>query len=171
MRNVMMSLAAIALLIAAGVQAQAPQAQPDPKQIVTITGCVQNESEALKRPAATPKMGMGDEFVLTHSTIKAATATAEPPTQPKPAEPAAAAGAAENKIYRVTGDQEASLKSHLGHKVEITGTFKSEADARRELGAIGTSGKPPATPAEPTAMNTPEVTVNSVRMISESCGG
>jgi len=71
----------------------------------------------------------------------------------------------------VTGDQEAALKAHLGHRVEIAGTFKSETDALRELGAIGTSGKPPATPAEPTAMNTPEITINSIKMLSETCGG
>ncbi len=172
MRNVLMSLGAMGLFTAMGVHAQAAQAQPDPKQTVTVTGCVKNEVDVLKRPAVAGNLGMADEFVLTHSTIQSgARATAPSQTEPAPTEPAGTSGVVAGKVYRVTGDQEASLKAHLGHKVEITGTFKSEADARRELGAIGTSGKPPATPAEPTAMNTPEITINSIRMVAETCGG
>jgi hypothetical protein len=165
MRNVLTSFGAIAMLVTTTALAQTPQAQPDPTQSVTVTGCVRNEADVLKRPAAAGNVGMGDEFVLTQSVIQTA---ARPPAPPEPAD---ASGSALGKVYRVTGDQEATLKSHLGHKVEIAGTFKSVADARTELGAIGTSGRPPATAAEPTAMNTPEITINSIRMISETCGG
>ena len=169
MRKVALALGGTALLAAVGLHAQTAQ-RPDPTQTVTITGCVQNEKDVLKGNAATP-MGMADEFVLTHSTVQtSSTAAQRPPAEPAPSEPAGTAGSL-GKIYRVTGDQEASLQPHLGHKMEIAGTFKSEADAQRELGAIGTSGKPPETPAEPTAMNTPEITINSIRMISETCGG
>ena len=170
MRTLMMSVAATTLALPIGIVAKAaPQTQPDPKQTVTVTGCVQHETDVLKRPAAGGNVGMSDEFVLTHSMIRMGAPTTER-TQAPP-EPSGTSGTADNKVYRVTGDQEASLKAHLGHKVEITGTFKSEEDARRELGAIGTSGKPPATGAEPTAMNTPEITINSIRMIADSCGG
>lgn len=165
MRNIAIALCAPALMIL-GVHAQAPQAQADPNQTVTVTACVQNEKDVLKGPAVEGNVGMGDEFVLTHSMVQTGSAAA-PPSPAAPTSPAGSPG----KIYRVTGDQEASLKPHLGHKVEITGTFKSEADARRELGAIGTSGKPPATPAEATAANTPEITIKSVKMVSETCGG
>lgn len=162
MRKVMFSLAAATFAMTGGLLAMTPQAQPDPKQTVTITGCVQNETDVLK--GSVPKTGMGNEFVLTHSMIRTGAPAAQPaPTQPEPS------AVAENKIYRLTGDEEASLKAHLGHKVEIAGTFKSESDARTELGAIGTSGKPPATPAEPTATNTPEITINSIKMIAASC--
>ena len=176
MRNLSLALAA-AMAFAIGVNAQTsqpqtPQTQPDPNQTITVTGCVQKETDVLKRPAAgTGKVGMGDEFVLTRSTIKIGAPATEPPT-PTPSEPAGAPGMAEpGKIYRVTGDKEAELKAHVGHRVEIAGTFKHEADARRELGAIGTSGKPPANPPEPSNMNTPEITISSFRMLSETCGG
>ena len=162
MRKAMLSVVAAAFAMTGGVLAMTPQSQPDPKQTVTVTGCVQNESDVLK--STMPKTGMGDEFVLTHSMIHTGTSAAQAaPTQPQ------TSATAENKIYRVTGDQETSLKAHLGQKVEIAGTFKSESDARTELGAIGTSGKPPATPAEPTAMNTPEITISSIKVIGDSC--
>jgi len=165
MRNVLVGFGAIALFTVAG-HAQTPQAQVDPMQVVTVTGCVQNERDVLKIPSVSGKTGMSDEFVLTHSMIRTAAPAMEPPATP---EPTATADA--GKIYRMSGDQEASLKPHLNHKVEITGTFKSPADARRELGAVGTSGKPPATAIEPTAMNTPEIAINSIRMLSDTCGG
>lgn len=162
MRKAMLSVVAATFAMTGGLLAMTPQSQPDPKQTVTVTGCVQNESDVLK--SSMPKTGMTDEFVLTHSMIHTGTSAAQTaPAQPQPS------ATAENKIYRVTGDQETSLKAHLGQKVEIAGTFKSESDARTELGAIGTSGKPPATAAEPTATNTPEITINSIKPTGESC--
>jgi len=164
----------MASIVAIAVYAQAPQTQPNPSQTITVTGCVNNETDVLKRPAVAGKVGMADEFVLTQATIKTGAPAAEPTpaTEPAQPEPTGTSGMSPfGKVYRVTGDQEAALKAHLGHRVEIAGTFKSETDALRELGAIGTSGKPPATPAEPTAMNTPEITINSIKMLSETCGG
>jgi hypothetical protein len=159
------------LLAVVVVHAQTAQ-QPDPNQAITVTGCVQNEKDVLKANAMPKAMGMGNEFVLTHSTVQAGSPAAKPPEQPAAA-PSEAAGTSGSlgKIYRVTGDQESSLQQHLGQKVEITGRFKDEAAARRELGAIGTSGTPPPTAAEPTADNTPEITIDSVKKISDTCGG
>jgi hypothetical protein len=177
MRNVrmLMSLGTMALAMTVGaiaVNGQATQTQPNPSQAITVTGCVHNETDVLKRQAVAGKVGMADEFVLTQATVKTAPTTAPTPeAQPKPPERTGTSGNALGKIYRVTGNQEATLKPHIGHRVEITGTFKSEVDARRELGAIGTTGKPPASPPEPTAMNTPEITINSIRMLSEACSG
>lgn len=173
MRNVLMSFGAIALLATLTVQAQGTQSQLDPKQTVTVSGCVKNETDVLKRPAAGVNVGMGDEFVLTQATLQTGAPATQPPSPTEPAAnpPAGTSGADVGKVYRLTGAQEAALKAHLGHKVEITGSFKSEDDARAELGAIGTSGKRPATPAEPTVTNTPEITINAIKMIAETCGG
>jgi hypothetical protein len=158
MRNEAWSLGAMVLLAVVVMHAQTAQ-RPDPNQTVTITGCVQNEKDVLKENAMPKAMGMGDEFVLTHAAVQAGSSAATP------------ASASLGKIYRLTGDQESSLQQQLGKKVEITGRFKDEAEARRELGEIGTSGTPPPTAAEPTAANTPEITIEMVKMISETCGG
>jgi hypothetical protein len=170
MRNILTG-SAIALMAVIAVQAQTPQTQPDPKQSVTVTGCVQSQTDVLKSAPVTGQVGMGDEFVLTNSMVRTATAapTATPPDEPTKPEPTGTSGGV-GKVYRVTGDQEASLKAQVGQKVEITGTFKNEADARRELGAIGTSGKPPATAGEPSATNTPEITISTIRPMG-ACGG
>jgi hypothetical protein len=172
MRHLLMSLVAAAI-VTIGVHAQTPQTQANTDQTVTVTGCVQHETDVLKRPAVQGNVGMGDEFVLTHSTIQTGAAAAEPQpsTAPAPAEPTGTSAASPGRVYRVTGDQEASLAQHLGHRVQITGTFKSDVDARRELGAIGTSGKPPETAGQPTTANTPEIKIESVKMLSGTCGG
>jgi hypothetical protein len=160
------------MAFAIGVNAQTPQQQPDPNQTITVTGCVQQQTDVLKRPPVAGKVGMADEFVLTRSAVKIGAPGTEASPQAQPTPPAATAGTAEpGKIYRVTGDKEAELKAHVGHRVEITGKFKHEADARRELGAIGTSGKPPANAPEPSDMNTPEITIASFRMLAATCGG
>jgi hypothetical protein len=167
MRNLSAAILVGAMAFAIGVNAQTPQQQPDPNQTITVTGCVQQQTDVLKRPAVPGKVGMGDEFVLTRSAVRIGAPATEPPPQTPPTPPETEPG----KIYRVTGDKEAELKAHLGHRVEITGKFKNEADARRELGAIGTSGKPPANAPEPTDINTPEITIDSFRMLSATCGG
>ncbi len=167
----------LAMALAVGLSAQTQQKQPDPNQTVTITGCLKEETDVLKRPTAgTGNLGMSDEFVLTSSSIKlgAPSTETEPPTETKPTPPAptGTSGTLEpGKIYRVTGDKEAELKTHVGHRVEIAGTFKHEYEARRELEAIGTTGKPPANMPEPTNMNTPEITIVSYYVLSEACGG
>jgi len=174
MRNLSAAILVGSMAFAFGVNAQTPQQQPDPNQTLTVTGCVQPQTDVLKSPPVAGKTGMGDEFVLTRSAVKISAPGTEASPQPKPtpSQPAGTAGTAEpGKIYRVTGDKEIELKAHVGHRVEITGKFKSEADARRELGAIGTSGKPPANAPEPTDTNTPEITITSFRMLAATCGG
>src|SRR3954469_16195503 len=105
MRNVVIALGAVALLSTAGVYARAPQSQPDPKQTVTLTGCVAKEADVLKNVMGAATPGMRDEFVLTNSSIQPSAAPTPAPANP--AEPTGTSGS--NKVYRVTGDQEASL--------------------------------------------------------------
>ena len=140
--------------------AAAPQGEQTP---IVVAGCVQKETTVLKRDPAQGEVGaagMGDEFVLTNSQLN--------PTPDVP--PAAgASGSVGNfgKVYRVTGEKEAELKASVGQRVEITGTFKQEADAKAELGAIGTSGR--AIPGELTTANTPEITISAIKVVPGAC--
>ena len=164
---------------AVAVSAQSQAAPPSPaagaqaadSPVVTVIGCVQKETSVLKGNAATAaEPGMGDEFVLTNSKLS----TGAPATDqsPAPAEPPAGAvgtsGSASNfgKVYRVTGDKESDLKALVGQRVEISGAFKNEADAKTEL-SVGTSGR---TAGEPTKQNTPEITIAAVKPSTGSCG-
>jgi len=152
--------------------AAAPQSDQAP---ITVAGCVQKETTVLKRDPAKGQIGeagMGDEFVLTNSMLNPkpeaqppAPAPGQPPAQP----PVGTSGSVGNfgKVYRVTGDAESELKAHVGKRVEITGTFKQDADAKAELGAAGTSGR--AISGDLTTANTPEIAITAVKVIPGSC--
>src|SRR5262245_21940101 len=125
--------------------AQTPPQQPSEKAsdsqksaAVTITGCVQKETDVLKRPAVATNIGMGDEFVITNTTMGPATTTAEPPAAtPEPKAEGTSGKTNFGRVYRLTGDKEDSLKTYVGKRVEITGSFKHDADARAAAPASG----------------------------------
>jgi hypothetical protein len=148
--------------------AAAPQGEQTP---ITVAGCVQKETTVLKRDPAKGQIGeagMGDEFVLTNAMLNP-TPDAQPPAQAPAQPPVGTSGSVGNfgKVYRVTGDAENELKAHVGKRVEITGMFKQDADAKAELGAAGTSGR--AISGELTTSNTPEIAITAVKVIPGSC--
>ena len=141
--------------------AAAPQAPQTP---ITVAGCVQKEATVLKRDPAKGEVGdvgMGDEFVLTNSQLNPA------PDAPPPAVGTSGSVGNFGKVYRVTGDKEAALKASVGQRVEITGTFKQDVDAKAELGAAGTGGR--AIAGELTTANTPEITISAVKVLPGAC--
>jgi hypothetical protein len=166
-----------AVVLAAGVTlaGQAPQApdkkdQKDAAATVTVAGCVQKETDVLKRTPQTGNIGVSDEFVITHATLNPGASSADKPMADAPPPSAAVStpgGTDFGKVYRVTGDKEKDLKAYVGQRVEITGTFKHDTDVKSELGSIGTSGRP----RELTPANTPEITIASIRVLEGSCSG
>ena len=140
-------------------QTTAPQAAP--ASAVTVAGCVQAENLVLKRAGAVGDVGMGDEFVVTHVKLN----PAAQPAEPAPDAPVGTSGSAFGKVYRVTGDKESELKPYVGQRVEITGAFKNETDAKAELASIGKGDKP----GELTPANTPEITITAIKPVSGSC--
>ena len=141
--------------------------------IVMIAGCVQKETDVLKRSPAATNAGMGDEFVLTNAALNpASSATDRPPTDvtnppTTPTEPAATSGSSGNlgRVYRVTGDKEADLKGFVGQRVEITGTFKDKDAVKDQVSSVGTSGRT----GDLTPANTPEVIVTAVKPVAGTC--
>ena len=136
-------------------------AQAAPASAITVAGCVQAEKSVLKRAAAAGDLGMGDEFVVTHVKLN----PAAQPAEPAPDAPVGTSGSAFGKVYRVTGDKETELKAFVGQRVEITGAFKNETDAKAELASIGKGDKP----GELTPANTPEITITAIKPVSGSC--
>jgi hypothetical protein len=161
---------------AIGAQSQAPQASPAAAKdspVVTVIGCVQKETSVLKGNPAAGNVGMSDEFVLTNSKLSPGAPSADQPaapTEPPAADPVGTSGSASNfgKVYRVTGDKENELKTFVGQRVEISGAFKNEADAKAELSTVGTSGR---AAGELTRGNTPEITIVSIKPSTGSCVG
>lgn len=179
MSSRVLSASLLATVLAGGValtaQTQQPPAQQPSSQAAgqqeafTLIACVQKETDVLKKGTPIPATpGMGDEFVFTQATKKAA-GSDKPEAQPPAGTEATGTSGTQNKfgkVYRATGDRESDLKSYVGQRVEITATFKNAQDATREHGAVGTSG---AAPVELTADNTPEIVVQSVTPASGSC--
>ena len=167
----------VAIVLACTASMAAQQSSPQTDQAsaattVTVAGCVQQENAVLKKNVVTREAGMADEFVITNAKLRKAAATTEPEpaatADPTPAEPVGTSGTASfGKVYRVTGDKENELKPQVGQRVEITGTFKHEEDAKAELGAVGTSGRAPT--GELTEQNTPEITIVSIKAVAGTC--
>ena len=81
--------------------------------------------------------------------------------------PALTSGA-EDKLVIYTAYEENELKTYVGQRVEISGAFKNEADAKAELSTVGTSGR---AAGELTRGNTPEITIVSIKPSTGSCVG
>src|SRR5215471_4661589 len=142
-----------------------PSADQKTPTVVLVTGCVQPETSVLKRNPMAGDAGMSDEFVITKSTLSQPGAKTD--TNESAAESVATSGSiSPGKVYRVTGDKENDLKAYVGKRVEITGTFKQDADEKAELAAIGTGGRPVTD--DLTTANTPEITVTAVRALTGS---
>ena len=69
------------------------------------------------------------------------------------------------RVYRTTGDKEKELKSYVGQRVQITGTFKNKDDAADAMSSVGTTGRT----GDLTPANTPEFTIATIAPASGSC--
>jgi hypothetical protein len=162
---------AAGLAIGAGAFAQQPPAAPAQKnaanpETVTITGCVQKEADVLKRNPVAGSVGMSDEFVLTNASLAAPSSQA-PTTEPPPPAATGTSGSAGNFgiVYRTTGDKESDLKSYVGQRVEINGTFKDKDAMKDAMSSAGAGGRP----GELTPANTPEITIDSIKPATGTC--
>jgi LPXTG-motif cell wall-anchored protein len=102
---------------------------------MTVTGCLMKEADYRKAhglgKGALLGVGLGDEFVLVDATDTAASSAATTPASPS------SAGCTETgngKAYRLTGKTEDKLKSLVGHRIEVTGQFDHERDAKTAAG-------------------------------------
>jgi hypothetical protein len=136
-------LVAIGVAIVASVAAQEPASRapvPGPDKVV-FTGCVQR---AAQLPVGTTG-AVGDADVSKFILMKATSAADK--------EPAAAA-----RTYRLDAD-DSLLTTHVGHKVEITGTLDSAKPTAAVTGD----------PAPPAAAAASKLKVISVKMIAAAC--
>jgi hypothetical protein len=133
---------------------------------VSFSGCVQKESSVLKRNPVAADIGMDDEFVLTFARPVPPPGAPEAPQPDVAPAPAGTSGSAAEfgTVYRLTGDKEKELKSYVGQRVEVTGTFKAKEKITDAMSSIGTSGK-----NDPQPSNTAEITIDAIKPASGSC--
>jgi hypothetical protein len=134
--------------------------RPSRDAIITITGCLQRESDVLRRTAP----GTADEFVLTFT--KLTSGRVHFMEQPGPY----------GVICRLAGQGESQFAKYVGHEMQITGFITNRKSVT--TGAAGTPGSVSGTPAAGALDNKPnadhpsvlpKVNVSAFRDLSDHC--
>lgn len=143
-------------------------------QQVTITGCVQRESDyrsAKDKGAggvAGTGMGVGNEFVLTDaSTSSAGSSSSATSATGTSGSSAPSSG----KAYELTGPNEGDVSQYVGKRVEIAGKLKAaETSASGSATGGATAGAPPSgVDVASKDLKLRELEVSSVREATGSC--
>ena len=142
-------------------------------QQVTLTGCLQRESDYRRARdagyggAAGTSLGASNEFVLVNALIAAAPADAMQT-------PGAVVGTSgtTGRAYELTGSHEKQGKAYVGKRVEISGTLKAgdiKTTTKRAFGPYG--ARPPGFDLAVGDLRLREFEVGSIREISGACAG
>ena len=135
-----MGVAIVASVTAQEPSSRAPVQSPDKDKVVVI-GCLQR---AAQLPVGTTG-AVGDADVSKFILMKVASPSDSQPT-------------AASRTYRLDAD-DSLLTTHVGHKVEITGTLDSAKPSASVTGD----------PAPPAAAGASKLKVTSVKMIAAAC--
>ena len=137
----------------AGQQPSQPQAQPSARsaeQQITLTGCVQRESEYRKAQdagrggVAGTGVGVGNEFILTDASTSSATTAGARPAEPTNPTGTGGTAASAKMAYELTGPNEGQVGQYVGRRVEISGRLKAaETTAGGQPTGGATAGQPP----------------------------
>ena len=127
---------------------QKTQASP-PSGTMTLTGCLIREADYRRAhglgKGALGGVGLGDEFVLVDAT-EVPSGSGPAATEPSSTSPSPSAQrcteTGTGRAYRMTGKAEDKLKPFVGHRMQITGEFDHERDAKTAAGQ--TNAKLPA---------------------------
>ena len=151
-------------------------------QKVTLTGCVQRESDYRSAKdkgrggAAGTGLGVGNEFILTDASIASESSSASSTTGSSSSASSAtgtsgSASSASGADYELTGSNEGQVGQYVGKRVEITGKLKpSETDASGRATGGATAGAPPSgVDVMSKDLKLRELEVTSVREASGSC--
>lgn len=165
---------AFGVALSAQTPAQTPQTQPGAKadQQITITGCVQRESDyrsardAGEGGVAGTGMGVGNEFVLVDAETKPASGEAA-----EAGATGTSGSAMASKAYELTGPNEGQASQYVGRRVEITGTLKAaDTDATGRPTGGATAGAPPSgVDVTSKDLKLRELEVTSVREATGTC--
>ena len=162
-------------LVGFGQEPTQPQ-RTSADQQVTITGCVQRESDyrqardAGRGGVAGTGVGAGNEFVLTNASMSTGPAGARPGAEP--ASPTGTAGsAAMARAYELTGSNEGQVGQYVGRRVEISGKLKAAETAPTGQPTGGaTAGQPPrGVDVASKDLKLRELEVSSVREATGTC--
>jgi hypothetical protein len=147
---------AAAVLCSVGAAAQAPSstsraAGSTAGERVTLIGCVER-ADQLTPSATTAETADSQSFVLMKADAAGATASERPA--------AVGTSGGVGPMYRLVG-KTSDLNTHVGQKVEVTGT--------RDVSEAANAAAQAANATNPTAAHAPRLRVESVKMLAETC--
>jgi len=116
-----------------------------------ITGCVQAGTSASSFELTNVKKGMGDS------------ASASASSSASPSASASASGDMASKNVKLTAASGVDLAAHVGHTVEVTGSWAKSGDTS----SASPSAASPS--ASPSGSGGKEFTVKNVKMVSSTC--
>ena len=131
--------AALALTVTVGAQNPPTQTPPqqtppatrttqDQTRLVTVEGCLMREADvAGRKPNIAERAGIAEDYILTSTRMIKGSAPATGTAQARPGErPIGTSGTREAMMmYEVEGVDDDQLKQHVGHRVQIDGTFEN----------------------------------------------
>jgi hypothetical protein len=134
-RHLFGCVVACALALGMNVHAQNPPSNPQPRDPalptaqatspapVTVEGCLVREQDVPgRKPNVAERAGVMEDYILTNTKIIKGSAPSGSSAEPKPGEtPAGTSGA--SLMYDVKGIDDSRLKSLVGQRVQIDGTF------------------------------------------------
>lgn len=155
---------------------QQPTTKSDTMGMTTISGCLKLEKDiAGMKPNVAERAGMGEDYILTNVKMGAASAgtvagsgttgTTGSGTAATGAAGASAGRAVAGLMYKIEGLDDAELKKHLNHHIELQGKVDDSAMGSSPSGSPSTSGTSGAAAgAAPKEFN-----ATSLKMISATC--
>jgi hypothetical protein len=151
--NLMIGSALTVWIATAGLAAQTTTSShrrgaARPANALTLTGCVER-ADQLQGPGTAGTTVDSQQFVLIQADAR--TRKAPSPTGTTGGKPGSI-----GKMYRLLGDA-TKLNPHVGHKVEI-------------VGSLAATAADDASSTSPSPSSAPQLNVQSVRMLSETCG-
>lgn len=156
MKRATLMAAAFAFSTVAGAAAQtpSPSTSTTADKTVTVTGCLQDGSAA---PAGSTTTAM-PSFILANATMGGGST----PSTTGTTGTAGTAASARGVSYTLEG-HDADLKSHVGHRIEVTGTVEPKS-------ATGAAASPATATAGAAASSANDrLKVSSVKMIAADC--
>ena len=136
--------------------AKAPAAAPAARAQggVTVEGCLVREADVPgRKPNVAERAGIAEDYILTSTKMVKGSAPAATPAADKSAGKAGSRAG----MYEVEGLDDERLKPHVGHRVQIDGTFENVDRAR-------------ATPERGTpADDLVEIHASAIRQVAGNC--
>jgi hypothetical protein len=170
MKRIAVSTLAAAILALAGTTVTAGQGLSSARDAkaaekLTLLGCVERADQFTPSgvPSTIATTVDSQSFVLIKAEPGAPVASATAPSPVGTSGKVATGDAVKKmtsdigKVYKLEGQRE-TLNTHVGHKVEVTGT----------LDPASSSARPPD-PQNPSAATSPVLVVESVKVIAEMC--